>query len=435
MKTEVIISGLQRHILGRLAFISGWPTCFEMAERKEHGTAKWLRVALLVGLAILCFCVIRPFGAAMIWAIIIAFTLSPLQKIFTRWMGGRETWAALSLTFLMILLMVVPLGLLGISMMDDGKALIKEGQQQIVNAPDTPPGWMTGVPIIGGDLGEYWKDFVDSRQDWAWAGASEGEGTESESDSEKGREENTVSNEKKAEEEKSPMDVVGGDHGNLGQLLDKSLRSVSNAAMWLAGIIGGGLSQISIALVLVFFLLKDAPRIAERLKVAAEKIGGGKGLELLDLAGLTVKGVVNGVIGTALVQGIAAGIGFLIVGSPGAILLGVITFFVAVIPIGPPLVWGGVAAWLFIKGDTGWGVFMVIYGVAVISSLDNVVRPLLIGNESRMPFALILFGLIGGTMAFGLIGLFVGPTLLALSYRLINGWTKERSASEEIPTS
>ncbi len=224
------------------------------------------------------------------------------------------------------------------------------------------------------------------------------------------------------------MDAVGGDHGNLGDLLDRSMRSISSAAMWLAGIIGGGLIQISIALVLVFFLLKDAPRIGERISVAAEKIGGGKGLELLQLAGVTVKGVVNGVIGTALVQGIVAGIGFLIVGAPGAMLLGAITFFVAVIPIGPPMVWGGVAAWLFLKGDTGWGVFMVVYGALAISSLDNVVRPLLIGNESRMPFALILFGLIGGAMAFGLVGLFVGPTLLSLAFRLINGWTQGAKA-------
>ena len=393
-----------------------------MAERREHGAGKWLRVVILVGLAILCFCIVRPFGSAMIWAIIIAFTLSPLQRLLTQWMGGRETWAALLLTFLMILLMVVPLGLLGISLIDDGKALIREGKQQIVSAPDTPPGWVTRVPIIGGDLGNYWKDFVDSRKDWAWVGTLDGEGDKSESDSDNSGEENTASDEKTANQ---PMAEVGGDHGNLGKILDRSLSSVSNAAMWLAGIIGGGLTQIMIALVLVFFLLKDAPRIAERLQLAAEKIGGGKGLELLDLAGKTVKGVVNGVIGTALVQGIAAGIGFLIVGAPGAILLGVITFFVAVIPIGPPLVWGWVAAWLFIKGDTGWGVFMVIYGVAVISSLDNVVRPLLIGNESRMPFALILFGLIGGTMAFGLIGLFVGPTLLALAYRLVRGWTED----------
>lgn len=400
-----------------------------MSIGRQQGAAKWLRVALLVGLAILCFYVVRPFGSAMVWAIIISFTLHPLQKILTRRMGGRETLAALSLTILMIILIVLPLGLLGVSMIDDGKALIKEGKQQIVNAPDEPPGWLTGVPFIGGDLGAYWDDFVTSRKDWAWTEIAEEKGGKSDEGDEKEPEENSENTEEDPPQKASgPMDEVGGDHGNLGNLLDRSMRSISGAAMWLAGMIGGGLTQISIALVLVFFLLKDAPRIGGRIQVAAEKIGGTKGLELLDLAGKTVKGVVNGVIGTALVQGIVAGLGFLIVGAPGAVLLGAITFFVAVIPIGPPIIWGGVAVWLFFKGDTGWGIFMLVYGAGVISTMDNVVRPLLIGNESRMPFALILFGLIGGTMAFGLVGLFVGPTLLALAYRLTIGWTDKAKA-------
>lgn len=400
-----------------------------MINGKQHGAAKWLRVALLVGLAILCICVVRPFGSAMIWASILAFTLSPLQKIFTRWMGGRESLAALSLTILMILLIVLPLGFLGVSMIDDGKALIKEGKHQLVTAPDKPPSWLAGIPVIGGDLGKYWEDFISSRKDWAWTESS-GENVGKSDQSEKEDTDKNVgsTNDDPPKKADGPMDEVGGDHGKVGNVLDKSMRSISKAAMWLAGLIGGALTQISIALVLVFFLLKDAPRIGERLKVAAEKIGGTKGLELLDLAGKTVKGVVNGVIGTAIVQGIVAGIGFMIVGAPGAVLLGAITFFVAIIPIGPPLVWGSVAAWLFFKGDTGWGIFMLVYGAGVISTMDNVVRPLLIGNESRMPFALILFGLIGGAMAFGLVGLFVGPTLLALAFRLTKGWTNVAKA-------
>lgn len=400
-----------------------------MTNGNHHGAAKWLRVGLLIGLAILCFCVVQPFGAAMIWAIIISFTLNPLQKIFTRRMGGRETLAALSLTTLMIVLIVVPLGLLGVSMIDDGKALIKEGKQQIISAPDEPPSWLTGIPIIGGDLGAYWEDFVNSRKDWAWTEISDEKGREpDEADEKESDKEAENKDQDPPQKADGPMDEVGGEHGSLGNVLDKSLRSISGAAIWLAGMIGRSLTQISIALVLVFFLLKDAPRIGERLQVAAEKIGGTKGLELLELAGKTIKGVVNGVIGTALVQGVVAGIGFLIVGAPGAMLLGAITFFVAIIPVGPPLIWGGVAAWLFLKGDTGLGIFMLIYGAGVISTMDNVVRPLLIGNESRMPFALILFGLIGGAMAFGLVGLFVGPTLLALAYRLIKGWTEEAKA-------
>lgn len=388
-----------------------------MTEGKNHGTAKWLRIALLVGLAVLCFYVIRPFGSAVIWAIIISFSLYPLQMRFARWMGGRESLAAATLTVLMILVLILPLGLLGISMIDGGKNLVREGKQQIVNAPDEPPSWLTGIPIIGGDLGGYWDDFVTSRRDWAWTEISEQKSGET-------AEKPENRDDAPPQKADSPLDEVGGDHGSLGNLLDNSLRTLSKGAMWLAGMIGGSLTQIAIALVLVFFLLKDAPRIGERLKIAAEKISGEKGLELLDLAGKTVKGVVNGVLGTALVQAIVAGIGFFIVGAPGAVLLGAMTFFFAIVPVGPPLIWGSVALWLFLKGEIGWGIFMLAYGAGGISLIDNVVRPILIGNENRMPFALILFGLIGGAMAFGFVGLFVGPTLLALAFRLTKGWTE-----------
>lgn len=393
-----------------------------MHDGKQKGVGKWLRVALLIGLMILCFFVVHPFGSAMIWAMILSFTLHPLQVKFARWMGGRESLAALSLTLLTVLLLLVPLGLLGMSMVDDGKALIEEGKKQIINAPEEAPSWMSEMPLIGSDLGGYWKDFIDSRENWDWLEMSNGE--EGAAKQEKSSEESR-GDYPSAEVVEWPMDEVGSERGKNGSLLDNSMSWASNVLMWLVSMLLGGLTQITIALVLIFFILKDSTRIGERMRMAADKIAGSKGLELLDLAGVTVKGVVNGVIGTALVQGIVAGIGFLIVGAPGAVLLGAITFFVAVIPIGPPLVWGGVAAWLFITGQTSWGVFMLFYGTLAISSLDNVVRPLLIGSESRMPFALILFGLIGGAMAFGLVGLFVGPTLLSLAYRLVKGWTEE----------
>lgn len=374
-----------------------------MKKNQSEGTAKWLRVTLLVGLAILCFCVIRPFGSAMIWAAILSFTLHPLQKRFTAWMGGREFLAALSLTILMVVILLIPLSLLGMSLVDNGKTLIEESKQQIINAPEKTPAWLSRIPLVGSDIEVYWAKLIESREDWA------------------GEEISPDAQENDADESAA----VGRLGGNSGSLLDQIMKWASNGFVLLAKILWNGLTQISIALVLVFFLLKDAPRIGERIHAVAERVGGSKGLELLELAGVTVKGVVNGVLGTALVQGIVAGIGFLIVGVPGAIFLGALTFFVAVLPIGPPMVWGGVAAWLFLKGDTGWGVFMIIYGSVVISSLDNVVRPLLIGNENRMPFALILFGLIGGVMAFGLVGLFVGPTLLTLAYRLVKGWTDD----------
>jgi predicted PurR-regulated permease PerM len=141
-----------------------------------------------------------------------------------------------------------------------------------------------------------------------------------------------------------------------------------------------------------------------------------------------VRGVVYGILGTALVQAVMAGIGFVIAGVPGAALLALLTFCLSVVPVGPPLIWIPVSLWLFQQGSIGWGIFMVIWGVGV-SSVDNIVKPWIISQGSPMPFLLIFFGVVGGAMVFGFIGLFVGPTLLAVGYRLVNEWAAERQRS------
>jgi predicted PurR-regulated permease PerM len=138
--------------------------------------------------------------------------------------------------------------------------------------------------------------------------------------------------------------------------------------------------------------------------------------------------VVYGILGTALVQAVMAGIGFLVAGVPGAGVLALLTFFLSVLPVGPPLIWLPAALWLFHQGSTGWGIFMLIWGVGV-SSVDNFVKPWLISQGSAMPFLLIFFGVIGGALAFGFIGVFIGPTLLAVGYRLVAEWASTHRAA------
>ena len=122
------------------------------------------------------------------------------------------------------------------------------------------------------------------------------------------------------------------------------------------------------------------------------------------------------------VQGGLAGVGFAIAGVPGAALLGLLTFFLSVVPMGPPLVWIPATIWLFHQDSAGWAIFMLVCGVGV-SSIDNFVKPWLISQGSNLPFILIFFGVIGGALAFGFIGVFLGPTLLAVAYRLIEKWS------------
>jgi predicted PurR-regulated permease PerM len=184
-----------------------------------------------------------------------------------------------------------------------------------------------------------------------------------------------------------------------------------------------------LSIFIAFFLFRDGAALGERLTTAIDRIAGEKGVRLLTVAAKTVRGVVYGILGTALVQGVLAGIGYFIAGVPGAALLALLTFFFSVIPaVGTGLVWIPVAIWLFHQGSTGWGIFMIIWGL-IVGNVDNVVKPWLISQGSDMPFVLIFFGVIGGALAFGFIGVFLGPTLLAVGYRIVDEWTPKPAAA------
>jgi predicted PurR-regulated permease PerM len=191
--------------------------------------------------------------------------------------------------------------------------------------------------------------------------------------------------------------------------------------------LGGGLVQLALSIFIAFFLFRDGVAIGQRVTAAVERIGGERGMHLLEVAGNTVRGVVYGILGTGLVQALMAGIGFLIAGVPGAALLALLTFFLSVVPVGPPLVWLPAALWLFYQGKTGWGIFLLVWGV-IVSSVDNVVKPWLISQGSDLPFILIFFGVLGGALVFGFIGVFIGPTLLAVGYRMVEEWGTAKTA-------
>jgi predicted PurR-regulated permease PerM len=144
---------------------------------------------------------------------------------------------------------------------------------------------------------------------------------------------------------------------------------------------------------------------------------------LLNVAGSTTKSVVYGIIGTAIAQAAMAAIGFWIAGVPGALLLGFLTFVLSLVPGGPPFVWVPVTIWLLYTDQPGWALFMAIWGFISISGIDNIIRPYLISRESRLPLLLVFLGVIGGVLAFGFIGIFLGPTLLALGFTLLMEWT------------
>ncbi len=121
-------------------------------------------------------------------------------------------------------------------------------------------------------------------------------------------------------------------------------------------------------------------------------------------------------------------VGFLIAGVPGALLMAAGVFFLSLVPVGPPLIWGGAAFWLYQQGENGWALFMVLWGVLAISSVDNFLKPFLISRTASLPILLIALGAFGGVLAFGFIGIFLGPTFLALGQALFVSWTASRPA-------
>ena len=392
------------------------------AKRARFGLTPGV-LALLV-LAIGCVVVLKPFFSALMWAIILAYTLYPLQRRFTRWFRGSRTVAACFVSLTIGILIAGPIVLIGMSLAEDGRQLGKATRTWFMEAPEKAPPWVEALPIIGSDVAEVWTAVAADRD--RWMGYLDRAVTETTTDPAE------VSREFSRPEDPDEIAESPRLVALLGDFLSWARRSLVKAGI----AIGSGVTQVVMSAFLTFFLLRDAPILAERLGIVAERLGGQRGRHLLKVAGGTVNGVIYGILGTALLQAVVAGIGFAIAGVPGAVLLGVLTFFFAVIPFGPPIVWLPAALWLFAQGSPGWGIFILLWGALGISSVDNFVRPFLISQGTSMPFVLVFCGLIGGALAFGLVGVFLGPVLLALGFRLIDEWSTLESplAPEQAPS-
>ncbi len=401
----------------------------------SEGTNKRFKIEpLLGGLALLllligCFFILKPFMTALMWAMILAYSLHPMQRSFTRWFRGSRTLAACFVTLTMTLMLAGPIVLIGFSIAQDGKDLAHATRNWFMAAPEQAPPWVQKMPLVGTELAEYWTKFAEDRKPLLEQLDKEVQTAprpkivvESGDDSfvkDAPPAPPTDAAEPVPDEDakpKSPNFVV-----LLGQFL-------TWAWSWLLSVtlaVGQGVTQLILSGFLAFFLLRDAPVLSERLAIAADRLAGKRGQHLIKVAGDTVRGVIYGILGTAIAQALVAGLGFWIAGVPGAVLLSVLTFFFAVIPFGPPMIWIPAALWLFAQDKPGLGVFMLLWGGLGVSMVDNFLRPYLISQGSKMPFVLIFCGVIGGALAFGLVGVFLGPTMLAVAFRLIEEWSSQ----------
>jgi predicted PurR-regulated permease PerM len=314
-----------------------------------------------------------PFISALLWAVILSIALWPLHRRVVNLLGGRRTLAAVLMVGALVLLVLVPLLVVGASLGDNVQDLKAVGNRWLADGLPKPPAWLAKVPLVGKSASAKWENLASDR---------------------------SVFREK----------------------LQSFVQPVSRWAVASGLSLGKGLLQLALSILISLFLLRDGPALRERAVSMADHIAGARGVHLLDIAGKTVRSVVYGVLGTAVIQAVLAGIGFVIVGVPSVPLLAFLTFCVCLLPaIGAPLVWVPVDIWLWHQGATSSAIFLIVWGL-LVGSVDNFVKPWLISQGSDMPFLLIFFGALGGLAAFGFIGLFIGPTLLAVGYNLIEEW-------------
>ena len=336
---------------------------------------------ILIGMVIVgCALVLRPFALAILWAAILCFVTWPLRELLLKWFRGRHNLTAAVMTIVLLLVLFVPFFVIGLTFTEN----LRSGLQWLETHKDAAllplPAWVERIPFAGPRISEHWSNLAEGAE----------------------------------------------------PVLSRLQPWFEQAGLWLLKYsfnFAQGVFTLAMSVLIAFFLYRDGEGIIANLREAFQRISGDYSQRLMDVAKTTVQSVVYGTIGTALAQGIVAGIGFAIAGVPSPMLLATFTFILGFIPFGPPIIWIIASVWLFAEGHTGWGVFMIIYGIFCISGIDNFLKPYLISRNSKLSFIVTFIGVLGGIAAFGFIGVFLGPTLLAVGYSLAHEiLTNRRSA-------
>lgn len=340
-------------------------------------------ITLLSLLVIGSVLVLRPFIIPLILAAVLAYASWPVYEWLLARLRNRPGAAASAMTLLLLLTLVTPFAVMGVSLADNTVELLHLLREALNQPLPPPPVWLDSVPLAGSYLHDKWLAL-----------AMQDEGA-----------------------------ILLQLRTQLQQLPLRALAITAGAALV------HGVVLISFSVLICFFFYRDGPAITARVQAVMERLTGHRARSLIEVTAGTISRVVNGILGTALAQSVLALTGFWIAGVPGAMLLGLLTFFLSIVPMGPPLVWIPAALWLYSQGSTGMAIFLAIWGVLLVSSIDNFVKPYLISRGGTLPLLLVFMGVLGGLFAFGFIGVFLGPVILAVAYVLLSEWVNPTSAS------
>jgi predicted PurR-regulated permease PerM len=335
-----------------------------------------LVVLFICGLLAAVFWVLRPFIGSAIWATLIVVAAWPLMLRLQKWLGGRR-WAAVGVMLLaLLMLFMLPVIVVGLTIVQNANDIMLAAEHLPDLATPTAPAWIADLPMVGSKIAVLWQKTV--------AGGAEG-----------------------------VWDTVQPYSGSV--------------STWFVGQLGSAglmLAHGALMLLLTALLFSKGEFAAAQVRRIFRRLGGAHGETMLTIAGQAIRGVALGVGLTAVIQSTLAGISLTIAGAPFAGLLTMAIFLCYLGQIGSLPVMIPTIAWMYWSGHFGWATFLVV-ATAIIAGLDNVLSPLLIRKGVDLPILVIISGVIGGLIAYGLVGIFIGPVVLAVAYTLLNAWVEE----------
>lgn len=345
-----------------------------------------LGVLALAVLIVSALWVLRPFIGPAIWAAMVVIATWPVMRRLESAAGGRRWLATAVMTLALLLLFVVPLVVAIGTIVGNADRIVEWARLAASYRMTEPPSWLATLPMVGPALVGLWQELVAA---------------------------------------------------GLDGVLERLAPYAGNLTRWFVsevGSLGFLIVQFLLTVGIAAVMYHDGEAWADNALRVGERLGGVRGRHVVELAGGAVRGVALGVGGTALVQSVLGGIALKIAGVPFAGLLTAVMLMLCLAQIGPLPVLLAAVGWLFWQGETGWAIGLGVAAV-VVGTIDNVIRPVLIKLGADLPLLLILAGVIGGLFAFGLVGIFVGPVVLAVAWTLLAAWISDRDvlSMEAVP--
>ena len=341
-----------------------------------------LAILCILGLIGLSVWVLLPFLAATVWAVMIVVATWPLFKSLELRLGNRRPLAVALMSVAMLLLLVLPLWLAVDTILEHSGQLAAAGKSLAANGVPPPPAWVKTLPLVGDRVAAAWAQ----------------------------------------------LDAAG-----TSGIVAKVTPYAADTGKWVlaqVGSVGGMLIQFLLVVTIAAILYSSGEAGARLARRFGRRLAGERGENSIILAGQAIRGVALGVGVTAIVQTVLGGIGLAVAGVPFASLLSAVMLMLCIAQIGPMLVLLPAVGWMYWMGDSGWATFLLVWSL-IVGSLDNFLRPMLIKRGADLPLLLIFAGVIGGMLSFGLIGIFVGPVVLAVTYTLTLAWIEDALGKDE----